>query len=88
MPWLTVDRYVTREESLDDSKLSALCRSVAFHRPFVPSIVHDAAKAATGKVAVVVCGPARMTDDTRAAVVQELRNGQHHVRLFVESISW
>ncbi|PTB72342.1 hypothetical protein M440DRAFT_1405738 [Trichoderma longibrachiatum ATCC 18648] len=53
------------------------------------SIVMSAASGAQGgNLAVVACGPARMADDARLAVVDALREGYHHIDYYEESFTW
>lgn len=58
-------------------------------RPDVSQIVTSAAnKAGRGSLAVVACGPERMVDDARLAVVNTLRSSDCDIDYFQESFSW
>ncbi|KAL6856373.1 ferric reductase like transmembrane component domain-containing protein [Trichoderma novae-zelandiae] len=58
-------------------------------RPNIHSIVMSVARGAQGgNLAVVACGPARMADDSRLAVVDALREGNHHIDYYEESFTW
>lgn len=60
-----------------------------FGRPDVADEVADAVAAAGGgSLAVVACGPARMADDARRAVVEHLGKGSSRVEYFEESFKW
>ncbi|KAE8374347.1 ferric reductase like transmembrane component-domain-containing protein [Aspergillus bertholletiae] len=57
----------------------------------IQSIIARAAAQADevlGEVAVLVCGPAGMADDSRAAVVQQRRNGCRRIEYFEEAYGW
>ncbi|KAK6445179.1 hypothetical protein FP744_10001427 [Trichoderma asperellum] len=41
-----------------------------------------------GNLAVVACGPAKMEDDSRLAVVHALKEGNHHIDYYEESFIW
>ncbi|KAL7941304.1 ferric reductase like transmembrane component domain-containing protein [Trichoderma barbatum] len=58
-------------------------------RPNIHSVVMSAARGAQGSnLAVVACGPAKMADDSRLAVVDALKDGHHHVDYYEESFTW
>lgn len=89
---LAIDAFVTQEpvkkEEVEGTPELYGCRSINDHRPAVADIIHEAAVEKSGGLAVVVCGPSTLTDDTRAAVVQELLDGAHDLSLFVEAFTW
>ncbi|PTB63301.1 hypothetical protein BBK36DRAFT_1171544 [Trichoderma citrinoviride] len=86
---LSVHLYVSSQlNSLDIGEVPS---QVEQHigRPNIHSIVLSAASGAQGgNLAVVACGPARMADDSRLAVVDALREGNHHIDYFEESFTW
>ncbi|CAK7221776.1 hypothetical protein SBRCBS47491_004643 [Sporothrix bragantina] len=60
-------------------------------RPDVKQLVAatvEQSKASSSKVAVLVCGPAQMGDDSRAAVFTALRSGFHGIEYFEETFGW
>ena len=59
-----------------------------YRRPHLGEVVMEATESAVGRLAVLVCGPAKMADDVRAAVVVELKKGHGHVELFHEGFAW
>ncbi|KAH6665316.1 ferric-chelate reductase [Plectosphaerella plurivora] len=63
--------------------------SVAHHRPDVSGEVAEAVRSA-GKqsLAVVACGPARMADDARRAVVEAQADATPRIEYFEESFTW
>lgn len=76
---------------LNDSSTNDLPNKVEQHvgRPNIPSIVLSAARGAQGSnLAVVACGPAKMADDSRLAVVDALKNGNHNIEYYEESFTW
>ncbi|KAL7907656.1 ferric reductase like transmembrane component domain-containing protein [Trichoderma velutinum] len=58
-------------------------------RPNIHSVVMSAAHGSQGSnLAVVACGPARMADDSRLAVVDALKTGNHNIDYYEESFTW
>ncbi|KAK4082417.1 uncharacterized protein Triagg1_2229 [Trichoderma aggressivum f. europaeum] len=58
-------------------------------RPNIHSVVMSAARGAQGSnLAIVACGPAKMADDSRLAVVDALKNGNHNIDYYEESFTW
>ncbi|KAL7954017.1 ferric reductase like transmembrane component domain-containing protein [Trichoderma compactum] len=58
-------------------------------RPNIHSVVRLAARGAQGSsLAVVACGPAKMADDSRLAVVDALKNENHNIDYYEESFTW
>lgn len=87
-----VDMFLTRgvgdQESGDAAEWSKEV-SVVAGRPDVTAEIQAAAQQAVGgRLAVVACGPARMADDSRAAVVGVLGEGFHRVEYFQEAFNW
>ncbi|KAM0287044.1 hypothetical protein ACHAQH_000729 [Verticillium albo-atrum] len=88
---VSVKICITHREDFSDDALSALPKAarVRFGRPDVPAEVEDAVGAAqAGSLAVVACGPARMADDARRAVVDSLGHTEAKVEYFEESFTW
>ncbi|KAL7809447.1 ferric reductase like transmembrane component domain-containing protein [Trichoderma gracile] len=86
---LSVHLYVSSQT--DASGICELPSQVEQHigRPNIRAIVMSAASGArNGDLAVVACGPARMADDARLAVVGALREGNHHIDYYEESFTW
>ncbi|KAL7786554.1 ferric reductase like transmembrane component domain-containing protein [Trichoderma afarasin] len=58
-------------------------------RPNIHSVVMSAARGTQGSnLAVMACGPAKMADDSRLAVVDALKNGNHNIDYYEESFTW
>lgn len=57
-------------------------------RPDINSIVQNFVGGAKGSAAVFVCGPGKMADDTRLAVIRHGKNSSKHVELFEEMYGW
>jgi NAD(P)H-flavin reductase len=58
-------------------------------RPDIDSIISSAARdTRAGNMAVVACGPAKMVDDSRLAVVNVLKEGNHNIDYYEESFAW
>ncbi|CRK20040.1 hypothetical protein BN1723_017823 [Verticillium longisporum] len=88
---VSVTICITHREDFADDALSALPEAalVRYGRPDVPREVEDAVRAArAGSLAVVACGPARMADDARRAVVDSLSHTEAKVDYFEESFTW
>ncbi|UKZ58305.1 hypothetical protein TrVGV298_012173 [Trichoderma virens] len=86
---LTLHLYVSSQTN--DFAAEDLPSQIEQHvgRPNIHSVVMSAAHSAQGsELAVVACGPARMADDSRLAVVDALRNGNHHIDYYEESFTW
>lgn len=64
------------------------CKDVTHGRPNVAAVIHEAAIERRASLAVVVCGPASLADDARAAFVAELRDRQDDMELFMEAFNW
>ena len=88
---LSLKINITHQETPGDSSLSSFPKSVdvQYHRPDVTAEVEAATRSAgTQSLAVVACGPARMADDARRAVVNQLGEKAPHVEYFEESFKW
>ncbi|ORY59763.1 ferric reductase like transmembrane component [Pseudomassariella vexata] len=80
-----ITRPTTRERRVELPKEVRVMRD----RPDVHAEIEDAVRdfGARGSIAVVACGPARMADDARRAVVEILGSGAD-VEYFEESFRW
>lgn len=95
---LQIDIYVTsrggRDSSSEKSDSENTSASLgdsrfAYCKPAAGDIVRDFVAALEGnRAAVFVCGPARMADETRAAVRKEARSSAKDVELFEEMYGW
>ncbi|OAA75193.1 ferric-chelate reductase [Akanthomyces lecanii RCEF 1005] len=95
---LQIDIYVTsrsdqdgNSEKSDSENTNASMGDSRFtySKPAVGDIVHDYVRAMEGnRAAVFVCGPARVADETRAAVRKEARSSAKDVELFEEMYGW
>ncbi|KAJ3487941.1 hypothetical protein NLG97_g6296 [Lecanicillium saksenae] len=95
---LQIDIYVTSRSGEDsaseksDSENTATSMSdsrFTFRKPAVSDIVGEYVRGMeTNRAAVFVCGPARMADETRAAVRREGRSSSKDVELFEEMYGW
>ncbi|KAH8899108.1 ferric reductase like transmembrane component [Thozetella sp. PMI_491] len=87
---LNIDVYVTRAEAARELHDVPKEARILHGRPDVPSEVEDAVReyGRQGDLAVVACGPARMNDDARKAVVDCLGNGKFSIEYFEESFNW
>ncbi|KAK1237297.1 hypothetical protein MKX08_002922 [Trichoderma sp. CBMAI-0020] len=58
-------------------------------RPDIGSAIMAAARdIQDGNIAVVACGPAKLADDSRLAVVNALKEGNRHIDYYEESFAW
>ncbi|RYP91316.1 hypothetical protein DL770_002550 [Monosporascus sp. CRB-9-2] len=91
---LSLDVYVTRGEGGggDAGRLAEVAKQfrVLRGRPYVRGEIEDAVRELgdRGSLAVVACGPARMADDARKAVVGMLGRGRSRIEYFEESFNW
>ncbi|KAL7931355.1 ferric reductase like transmembrane component domain-containing protein [Trichoderma chlorosporum] len=86
---LSLHLYMSSQ--MDDFSMTNLPSQVKQHadRLNIHSVVMSAARGAQGNnLAVVACGPARMADDARLAVVDALKQGNHHIDYYEESFTW
>ncbi|KAH8812330.1 ferric reductase like transmembrane component-domain-containing protein [Xylogone sp. PMI_703] len=87
---LSVEVYLTKSDSV--SQLAKEIKEVQFFhgRPHVHGEVEDAVRdfQDQGSLAVVACGPAKMADDTRKAVVDMLGRGLQPIEYFEERFHW
>ena len=90
---VSVDIYITRlEDGGEDASLSERWPKGARPLPGRPNVrdeVEDAVMGAEGaRLAVVACGPGKMADDARRAVVDAIGKGGSQVEYFEESFTW
>ncbi|TQW00988.1 ferric-chelate reductase [Cordyceps javanica] len=95
---LQIDIYVSARggedgssEKSDSEKTTTRACDARFiyRKPAVGEVVHEYAGAMeTNRAAVFVCGPARMADETRAAVRKEARSSAKDLELFEEMYGW
>ncbi|RYP05445.1 hypothetical protein DL764_003794 [Monosporascus ibericus] len=91
---LSLDVYVTTGEGGggDAGRLAEVAKRfrVLRGRPYVRGEVEDAVRELgdRGSLAVVACGPARMADDARKAVVSMVGRGRPRIEYFEESFNW
>ncbi|KAL7921239.1 ferric reductase like transmembrane component domain-containing protein [Trichoderma austrokoningii] len=86
---LSLKLYMSSQlESFDISSLpSQLQQHIG--RPDIDSVIRSAARnTQAGSMAVVACGPAKLADDSRLAVVNALKEGNHHIDYYEESFTW
>lgn len=58
-----------------------------YSRPDVPTIIRQEANESVGSIAILVCGPARLSDDARRAAVEMVGAG-YEIGYFEESFGW
>jgi predicted ferric reductase len=89
---LSLDVYITKDERcIRTSESSNWPKEVRVlsDRPDVRDEVEDATRRSEGeRLAVVACGPAKMADDARRAVVDLLASGQSRIKYFEEAFRW
>ncbi len=93
---LHVDIFVTSsddsgsEKSDSDNTTASMSDArFTYGKPTVGEVVREYVGAMQGnRAAVFVCGPARMADETRAAVRKEARSSEKDVELFEEMYGW
>jgi hypothetical protein len=91
---LRQDFYVTSGVSSSDSSDQDVEKNrptgaIQFNpsKPDITALVENFAREAEGCAAVFVCGPAKMSDETRLAVIQQVKKGRN-VELFEEMYGW
>ncbi|KAF5013044.1 hypothetical protein FDECE_938 [Fusarium decemcellulare] len=91
---LKIDFFVTSAASGSESSATNIPdgkrttgQPFTFSRPDVRALVGDFTKNSQGRVAVFTCGPEGLSDETRAAVREQLQNGTD-VELFEEMYGW
>jgi NAD(P)H-flavin reductase len=81
--------YETRKASGDVEKMaSSASRPVQHGRPDIEATIREARGKCERDMAVVVCGPPRMADACRAAVVESLGERGPGVEFYNEALGW
>lgn len=85
--------YETRKASADVEKraappLSTALRPVLHGRPDIEATMREARAKCSSNLAVVTCGPSRMADACRAAVVEVLGESGPGVEFYNEALGW
>lgn len=86
---LSLQLYISSQ--IESSDIDGLPNRVQQHvgRLDIGSVITSAARdTRAGNLAVVACGPAKMADDSRLAVVNALKGGNHHIDYYEESFIW
>lgn len=86
---LSLQLYMSSQ--LESLATDSLPNQVQQHvgRPDINSVIMAAARdTQVGNMAVVACGPAKLADDSRLAVVNALKGGSHHIDYYEESFAW
>jgi NAD(P)H-flavin reductase len=82
--------YETRKASADAEKIAASTASRPVHhgRPDIEATIRDARQKCAKNLAVVTCGPPRMADACRAAIVAVLSESGPGVEFYNEALGW
>ena len=81
--------YETRKASADVEKMaSTASRAVQHGRPDIGVTIREARRNCARNLAVVTCGPPRMADACRAAVVEVLGESGPGVEFYNEALGW
>ena len=81
--------YETRKASADVEKMaSTASRPVRYGRPDVEATIREAREKCKKNLAVVTCGPPRMADACRAAIVAVLGESGPDVEFYNEALGW
>lgn len=88
--------YETRREGGDVEKMAAppsvsgaaASHTVHYGRPDVEAAIREARQKCERNLAVVTCGPPRMADACRAAIVEVLGEGGPDVEFYNEALGW
>ena len=89
--------YETRKASADVEKMAAASssssaagnmRGVQYGRPDIGAMIREARQNCASNLAVVTCGPPRMADACRAAVVEVLGEKGPGVEFYDEALGW
>lgn len=88
-PRFNIDVYCTRQKAEIPSKMaSGSVYSMHQGRPDMEAVIREARRNCTKDLAVVTCGPPRMADQCRAAVVAVLEESGPNVQYFNEALGW
>lgn len=82
--------YETRTVSADVEKMasSTTTRAVRYGRPDIGATIREARRNCARNLAVVTCGPPRMADACRAAIVKVLGESGPDVEFYNEALGW
>ncbi|KAK5995390.1 Ferric/cupric reductase transmembrane component B-like protein [Cladobotryum mycophilum] len=86
---LSMDFFVTTGGSQDSGNEKYIKDTrFKYERPDIESLVDNFVTRNHGRKAVFVCGPADMADQTRLAVIKQVKKGYSDVELFEEMFCW
>ncbi|KAL6900551.1 ferric reductase like transmembrane component domain-containing protein [Trichoderma evansii] len=88
---LSLQLYMPFSSQIESFDLGSLPSRMQQHvgRLDIGSVITSAARdTRAGNLAVVACGPAKMADDSRLAVVNALKRGNHQIDYYEESFIW
>lgn len=77
--------------SASSSSIHAPAYVITHGRPNVKQLIAATvkqSKASSFRVAILVCGPAQMADDSRAAVFSAMRSGFQGIEYYEETFGW
>lgn len=77
-----------KADALDLDRLEDADTRISYKRPVSENMVIEEASEAVGSLAVFVCGPRQMADDTRRAAVHVVGNGFARLGYFEEQFGW
>lgn len=77
-----------KADALDLDRLEDADTRISYQRPVSENMVIEEASEAVGSLAVFVCGPRQMADDTRRAAVHVVGNGFARLGYFEEQFGW
>ena len=82
--------YETRKVSADVEKMASptTTRAVRYGRPDIGATIREASRNCARNLAVVTCGPPRMADACRAAIVEVLGESGSDVEFYNEALGW
>jgi predicted ferric reductase len=83
-----LDVYITSCSTTPEIKAQQGTSNFYEGRPHIKNTVLREAEKQASKLAVLVCGPPQLADDTRHAVVTALKRGYHWVEFFQQGFSW
>lgn len=86
---VSLDLYITSQTGCEVE--STVLSQVQYHSGRLDArevVTLAAAAAGAESLAVVACGPAKMADDSRRAVVDMMGRGSHRIEYFEESFNW
>lgn len=87
-PRFHLDVYLTKNESKEATQSSGDPYAAHSGRPDIEVAVRDARARCKGRLAVMCCGPPRMTDSCRKAVVRVMGEAGAEMNFFNEMLTW